>query len=279
MSEKREMIIEQASTLFAKNGFEATSVQEITDACGISKGSFYLSFKSKESLLFAIFEYFSKKLLEQVEGVFSEEGLTERERFERSLRIYFEEIAKYSNFILMQLREQTNPVNEEMLQLMTANQRTTYRLQHKLLKDLYGEQTEACMPDAITILNGIIKGYMEIIVFTKEPLDFEGLARFLAGVMDSIMADLKEPFLVTDQLVMNSEQLSGESREKIIKEVQRLRLQYDEEDDSYISLDVIEQELRSDRWRKPVIRGMLAMLADSDEVRDLTEKLNDWMDR
>ena len=60
------MIIEKASELFAENGFGATSVQDITDACGISKGSFYLSFKSKDSLLFSIFEYFGDKLINRM---------------------------------------------------------------------------------------------------------------------------------------------------------------------------------------------------------------------
>lgn len=64
MTKRRILIIEKSSELFAENGFAATSVQDITDACGISKGAFYLSFKSKESLLFAIFEYFSNKLIE-----------------------------------------------------------------------------------------------------------------------------------------------------------------------------------------------------------------------
>ena len=41
---KKQLIMEKAAELFAKQGFEATSVQQITDYCGISKVPFiYLS--------------------------------------------------------------------------------------------------------------------------------------------------------------------------------------------------------------------------------------------
>ncbi len=47
MKEKERLIIEMAMKLFATKGVNATSVQEIVTACGISKGAFYLYFKSK----------------------------------------------------------------------------------------------------------------------------------------------------------------------------------------------------------------------------------------
>ena len=39
--------MEKALELFARQGFEATSVQQITEHCGISKGAFYLSLNQK----------------------------------------------------------------------------------------------------------------------------------------------------------------------------------------------------------------------------------------
>ncbi len=44
--------MEKALELFSEQGFEATSVQQITERCGISKGAFYLSFKTKDELVF-----------------------------------------------------------------------------------------------------------------------------------------------------------------------------------------------------------------------------------
>ncbi|CAM4100818.1 hypothetical protein BAPA111461_18685 [Bacillus paramycoides] len=43
--------------LFATTGINATSVQEIVTACSISKGAFYLYFKSKDELLLATLRF------------------------------------------------------------------------------------------------------------------------------------------------------------------------------------------------------------------------------
>lgn len=48
MTEKEEKIIKAGLHLFAKNGFASTTIQDIANECNISKGAFYLHFKSKE---------------------------------------------------------------------------------------------------------------------------------------------------------------------------------------------------------------------------------------
>jgi TetR/AcrR family transcriptional repressor of nem operon len=46
----RNVILNAGSKLFIERGFSACSVQDITDAAGVPKGSFYNHFKSKEAL-------------------------------------------------------------------------------------------------------------------------------------------------------------------------------------------------------------------------------------
>lgn len=46
--ETRTRIIEAAMNLFAKNGYDVTSVSEICEAAGVSKGAFYHHFHTKE---------------------------------------------------------------------------------------------------------------------------------------------------------------------------------------------------------------------------------------
>lgn len=55
---KKQLIMEKALELFAQQGIEATSIQQITERSGISKGAFYLSFKSKDELILSIIDYF-----------------------------------------------------------------------------------------------------------------------------------------------------------------------------------------------------------------------------
>ena len=46
----RSAILESGTALFIERGYSACSVQDITDAAGVPKGSFYNHFKSKEAL-------------------------------------------------------------------------------------------------------------------------------------------------------------------------------------------------------------------------------------
>src|SRR5215831_1099063 len=61
--DKRERILRAAVKVFAKNGFHATRVSEVAKAAGVADGTIYLYFKSKEELLFSLFEDRVDKLL------------------------------------------------------------------------------------------------------------------------------------------------------------------------------------------------------------------------
>lgn len=47
---KRQLIIENASNIFASKGFRAVTMKDIVEACGISRGGLYLYYNSVESI-------------------------------------------------------------------------------------------------------------------------------------------------------------------------------------------------------------------------------------
>ncbi len=56
-SESRQKILESALELFALKGYHSSSMSAVARHAGISKGLIYNYFRSKEELLFAIFDY------------------------------------------------------------------------------------------------------------------------------------------------------------------------------------------------------------------------------
>lgn len=50
----KDKIVEQSVLLFEKEGFSHTSIQDIVDELGVTKGTFYYYFSSKEQLLMEI---------------------------------------------------------------------------------------------------------------------------------------------------------------------------------------------------------------------------------
>ena len=57
----KEKIINAAWELFRKKGYEETTLQDIIDKSGTSRGAFYHHFRAKEDLLFRMAWYFDKK--------------------------------------------------------------------------------------------------------------------------------------------------------------------------------------------------------------------------
>ncbi|GAB2566867.1 TetR family transcriptional regulator [Nocardia heshunensis] len=52
-TERRLTVVDQALRLFAEKGYEATTVDEIAEAAGISRRTFFRQFRSKEDVVFA----------------------------------------------------------------------------------------------------------------------------------------------------------------------------------------------------------------------------------
>lgn len=63
----REQILEQAGVLFNSQGYKATSISEITDATGFTKGAIYKHFKNKEALEQQTVFYLFKKVTSDLE--------------------------------------------------------------------------------------------------------------------------------------------------------------------------------------------------------------------
>lgn len=76
---RQSEVIATATKLFHEKGYEATSVQDIADELGILKGSVYYYIDSKEDLLFHIIEEGHERLVQQVDDVLAQNGLSHTE--------------------------------------------------------------------------------------------------------------------------------------------------------------------------------------------------------
>ncbi|WP_373519115.1 TetR/AcrR family transcriptional regulator [Pricia sp.] len=78
MSTKAEkttaFIIETVAPLFNKQGYIGTSMSDLTDATGLTKGAIYGNFENKEALALSAYEYNSKRLLAKIDDVLAAEG-------------------------------------------------------------------------------------------------------------------------------------------------------------------------------------------------------------
>lgn len=72
-NERLRLILERAARVICQQGFEATSMQEIALACGLTKAGLYHHVKTKDALLLSIMQYgmdlFEELVLARVEGI------------------------------------------------------------------------------------------------------------------------------------------------------------------------------------------------------------------
>jgi AcrR family transcriptional regulator len=73
-----ERLLSEATRLFAKQGFDRTSVQEIVEAAGVTKGAMYHYFGSKDDLLHEIYGRVLREQMERLEKFVAAEGPIDR---------------------------------------------------------------------------------------------------------------------------------------------------------------------------------------------------------
>jgi len=91
MSTKAErttaFIIETVAPVFNKHGYVGTSMSDLTEATGLTKGALYGNFENKEALALSAFQYNSNMLLDKIDEKLSE-GNTALEKILVLMRFY-----------------------------------------------------------------------------------------------------------------------------------------------------------------------------------------------
>ena len=65
----RRFIIEKAAPIFNKKGYSGTSMYDLTEATGLTKGGIYGNFENKDEIAAAAFEYNSRHILDQIKVI------------------------------------------------------------------------------------------------------------------------------------------------------------------------------------------------------------------
>ncbi|GGB39433.1 TetR family transcriptional regulator [Lentibacillus populi] len=184
--DKRQEIIESSIRLSAENGFFNTSVQDIVDVCGISKGAFYHYFSSKEALHVAIFQYYFDQMNEAILAI-DQAGLEPREKMKQQLRVPFEQLKKQRAFFIVYLREQNFSINKELRNVIEQSRKDTIAWYYRNLMETYGEKIKPYIADIIMLTEGMQNSYLGAMLFHDLNLDTDRVAGFLLNRIDDIV--------------------------------------------------------------------------------------------
>jgi AcrR family transcriptional regulator len=266
LTEKEQVIIQAGMKLFARKGFSSTSIQEVTTESGISKGAFYLHFKSKDDLLLAILEYIFKTI-ESSTVVFENQDLPPREKFIQQINAFFGTFIGHKEFLTMLSKEQAIPRNEEIKELFFKERFKSHLFFQKGLVFMYGKHIDPYSTDLAMILEGLFQSYIGLLIFEPLEFDIKDLTQFLMRRMDSIVKDISfdNPFLTGQKMETHIKKLKGHMCSNINNIVENMRnelSQLENKKGLEISIEVLEEEISKKNPRVPVIQGMLSNFKD-----------------
>lgn len=256
---KKQLIIKHAIELFANKGFESTSIQEITEQCGISKGAFYLSFKSKDELIISIIDHCMSELSFEVDRVVNSHCSGDHMLYSLYFTI-FDFFEKHRKFAIIFTKEQLHPMNQELLARLV-----TYDVQFsnsilKLIDYVYGAEVETIKYDLLFCIKGNMHTFSEYLLLRRLPLNVPSLAHSLVDKTNAIARHATIGY-VTEEM-FNSLSLPIEQTmtlQQCIAQIEQL-LNSAEDRLEAESLTILRDQLQAKDASEAIIRGMMNTL-------------------
>ena len=121
----KEELTRQSIKLFEQKGFSETSIQDIVDSIGVTKGSFYYHFTSKESLLMDIHLHYIDDLLSRQKVIIDSQE-SYRTKIVKFVTLLINDIKAQGSYGRVYFREMRNltPENSDIIKA----KRRTFRL-------------------------------------------------------------------------------------------------------------------------------------------------------
>ena len=126
-SERREHLVKLAADLFAKKGYQATTVRNIADEAGILSGSLYHHFDSKESIVDEILSTFFDELTAANQAAL-EKGGDPREVISELVRICFGTLLPHRAAIMVMQNDWNYLKQFDRFDYLTKSEEETERM-------------------------------------------------------------------------------------------------------------------------------------------------------
>lgn len=268
MNPKKQQIINAAHHLFIKKGYNASSIQDILDEAGISKGTFYNYFTSKSECLIALMESIAEDIRAARISIAFGESPSDPDLFAKQLAI---RIRMNHEKNLFSLYESIFYSQDEDLKAFGKNQ---YILELQWLSgriiDLFGEKARPYALENAAIANGALQQLMHVWRFgTEQQLPLDELTDYIVHRMKQAMEiQLKDGKLfLSERLLAQRQQLPTLPDSAAQLQAFAARA---ENDDVKQLLTFLANELIAEQPRIAVLNSVLTSLGkDTESDADL----------
>ncbi|MFB4321734.1 DNA-binding transcriptional regulator, AcrR family [Paenibacillus sp. cl141a] len=285
-AEKRQQILITAMQLFSAKGSSVTSMQEIAEVCGMSKGSLYLHFKSKEELEKSIYKHIAGRIKDEILRVDHDPLLAPKEKMRKQTEVLLIHFLEIREFLLKQFHDQTPgkpPFDKEnMRQEMLA----ALQWFNNKLKSIYGPDVEPYTMEIAMFMGSMLGAYIRFLFMPGFHLNVGITADHQIQLLDDIVASIlrrrPEPLIPMEavgQLGQLCQTDVPKQRHPLIvikamkSELKKVQAEPEEREDAMESLNIMEKELLGLQPSRAVLKGMLANLEGIEEIEALYTEL------
>ena len=189
--EQRELILARAAALFAQRGYPGTSMNQVAEACGVSKATLYHYYRDKYALLVSIAEGHVDKLRALVDQVLAE-GLAPEPRLRLLIGRIVEEYAGARDAHRV-LTEDVRFLEQADRDRILGHERAVVAGFAKAVADLRPELAQAALATPMTMLLFGMVNWMFTWLRPDGPVDHHALAPMVADLFMGGLPAVKPP--------------------------------------------------------------------------------------
>lgn len=146
----KDKIIEESIKLFERKGFSATSIQDIVDAIGVTKGTFYYYYPSKEQLLMDIHNDYITTLLKRQNSIVGKRHLSQKEKLTAIIQLLIMDVAEQGPHARVFFREMRHLTDENVAKIKIIRKRFFINVKTVILEGInQGEFRKTNHPDML----------------------------------------------------------------------------------------------------------------------------------
>jgi len=253
---KKQLIMEKALELFARQGFEATSIKQITDYCGISKGAFYLSFKSKDELILTLIDHFMIQITSDIDYIVKNTKDDEKLLYEFYYTT-FHTFYQRSDFAKILIKEQLQTLNQELIEKIHSYDLLLEKVILSMIDRLYGEEIKQTKYDLMYCIKSFMSIYSNLFLFYNVPLDLNQMSQSLVEKTTILAKHTTIPFLSEELVQITKQQFQEKISKEQLVEMMEQKIAEMEESIEKESLVLLKQDILEPSLSPAIVKGLL----------------------
>jgi len=178
--DQRDMIVERAAALFARRGYPGTSMNQVAEACGLSKATLYHYYEDKYALLVSIADSHVSRLQGIVGEALAEHAAPE-EQMRMLIRRLVEEYAGAQNAHRV-LTEDVKFLDEADRKRILDKEREVVNGFALVVTQLRPDLKEAAMSKPLTMLLFGMINWLFTWMRPEGPVDYDAMAPIVADL-------------------------------------------------------------------------------------------------